>query len=401
MPRPALELADVFHRHGSAYRRRQTLPISHLRVMRAVEACRTAALGGHRERCHRCSFERIAYNSCRNRHCPKCQSADKLDWLRQRNQELLPIPYFHLVFTLPEPLAALALQNKKELFGILFAASAETLLTIAADPQHLGARIGFFSILHSWGQNLLFHPHIHCVVTGGGLSPDGDRWIPSRKDFFLPVRVLSRLFRRLFLDTLARHFDRLQFHGDLAPLGDSTAFARWLAPLRSQEWVVYCQPPFGGPEQVIDYLGRYTHRVALSNQRLLAIDDDYVTFQHKDYRSTQPQLWRPMTLPAEEFIRRFLLHVLPDGFQRIRYYGLLANRFRAQRLAQCRALLLGPRPELLPAPAQLLPTLEALAKPAIPCPRCHLGLMLRLATLAPIHWPVSQSDSSKLRSDSS
>lgn len=394
MPRPALELADVFHRHGPAYRQRQAPPVSHLRVMRAVETCRTAALGGHRERCQGCGFERIAYNSCRNRHCPKCQSADKLDWLQQRKQELLPIPYYHLVFTLPEPLSALALQNKKELFGILFTASAETLLTIAADPQHLGARIGFFSILHSWGQNLLFHPHIHCVVTGGGLAPEGDRWIPSRPAFFLPVRVLSRLFRRLFLDTLARRFEHLHFHGELAPLACPSAFAQWLAPLRTQEWVVYCQPPFGSPQQVIEYLGRYTHRVALSNQRLLAIDEDSVTFQHKDYRSSQPQFWRPMTLSGEEFIRRFLLHVLPDGFQRIRYYGLLANRFRAKRLAQCRALLLGPRPDLLPAPPQLQALQEALGQPSTPCPRCRQGTLLRVASLAPIRWPAVWSDTS-------
>lgn len=388
MPRPILELADVFHRHGAGYRRRQAPPLPHLRVMRAVETCRTAALGGHREQCHGCGFERIAYNSCRNRHCPKCQSADKLDWLRQRERELLPIPYYHLVFTLPEPLAALALQNKKVLFGILFQASAETLLAIAADPQHLGARIGFFSVLHTWGQNLLFHPHVHAVVTGGGLSLEGDRWIPSRTRFFLPVRVLSRLFRRLFLDALARLFGRLEFHGDLAPLRDPAAFARWLAPLRSQEWVVYCQPPFGGPERVVEYLGRYTHRVALSNRRLLALDERGVTFQYKDYRSSDPQRWRPMTLSADEFIRRFLLHVLPDGFQRIRYYGLFANRFRARRLAQCRALLLGPRSALLPTPAQLQAAGQTLVRLPSPCPRCRRGFMLRLAAIPPIRWPA-------------
>jgi hypothetical protein len=382
--RPALELADVFRRHGPAYRQQQAPPVAHLRVMRAVETCRTAALGGHVERCPECAFQRIAYNSCRNRHCPKCQAGDKLAWLADRRQELLPISYFHAVFTLPEPLAALALQNKKELFQLLLQTSAETLLTIAADPRHLGAGIGFFSVLHTWGQNLLFHPHVHCVVTGGGLSPDGRQWVASRPDFFLPVRVLSRLFRRLFLDALARRAEHLQFHGDLAPLAAPAAFAAWLARLRRVEWVVYCQPPFGGPEQVVEYLSRYTHRVALSNQRLLALDDTSVTFQYKDYRSAEPQRWRPMTLAGEEFIRRFLLHVLPAGFQRIRYYGLLANRHRARHLAQCRTLLHGAQPALLPDDSQLAPVLPPPTPVPPPCPVCRHRLLVRVSTLPPI-----------------
>ena len=394
--RPALELADVFRRHGPDYRLRQPVPVSHLRVMRAIEVCRTATLGGHVEQCHRCDFQRIAYNSCRNRHCPKCQTADKLQWLQQRNQELLPIPYFHVVFTLPEQIAAIALQNKRVLFQILFHTSAETLLTIARDPKHLGADIGFFSVLHTWGQNLLFHPHVHCVVTGGGLSSDAGRWVPSRPDFLLSVRVLSRLFRRLFLAALtaAHRKHELQFHGDLQHLADAKAFAQYLAPLASRDWVVYCQPPFGGPQQVIEYLGRYTHRVAISNQRLLAMGDHTVTFLYKDYQSDDPQRSRVMTLLAEEFIRRFCLHVLPDGLQRIRYYGLLASRFRAANLTHCRALLNGSPSPLLPDQRRLRRAAERL--PAAPqlCPRCHRGEMVRYHSLPPIRWPAKPGDTS-------
>jgi len=383
VPRPALELADVFRRHGPAYRLRHSLPRAHLRVMRAIESCRTAALGGHLEQCHQCAFQRIAYNSCRNRHCPKCQTQEKLDWLGRRNQELLPIPYFHVVFTVPQPVAEIALQNKRTLFQILFRASAQTLLTIAADPNHLGATIGFFSILHTWGQNLLFHPHVHCLVTGGGLSPDRQRWITCRPGFFLPVRVLSRLFRRLFLEALhqAHASGQLVFHGQLESLRDPQQFADYLTPCRQQEWVVYAKPPFGGPRQVLDYLGRYTHRVALSNQRLLHLDDQQVIFQYKDYRSADPQRSRSMTLPAEEFVRRFLLHVLPDGFQRIRYYGLLANRFRAANLACCRALVYGPRSPLLPPPHDLLCLRASLLAVAARCPRCPGGIMIRIGSL--------------------
>jgi hypothetical protein len=370
--------------------------MAHLRVMRAIETCRTAVLGGHVERCHRCAFERIAYNSCRNRHCPKCQTAEKLEWLNHRQQELLPISYFHVVFTLPEQIAAIALRNKKALLQILFRASAETLLTIAGDPKHLGAEIGFFSILHTWGQNLLFHPHVHCVVTGGGLSRDGLGWVSSRPAFFLSVRVLSRLFRHLFLTALQQPHatGKLVFPGRLAGLADPPAFAAYLAPIRHQDWVVHAKPPFGGARHVIDYLGRYTHRVALSNQRLLAIGDSTVTFQYKDYRSAQPQQSRSMTLEANEFIRRFLLHVLPDGFQRIRYYGLLANRFRVANLEQCRALLQGSRLPILPAPHQLQQIADSTIRPAIPCPRCQQGTMARAFPIAAIRWTAPPPDSS-------
>ncbi|HEY3740573.1 MAG TPA: IS91 family transposase [Bryobacteraceae bacterium] len=389
-PRPALELAGIFRHSGPSYRARHRLPVEHLRVMRAIETCRTATLGGHVERCSQCAFERIAYNSCRNRHCPKCQTLAKEQWLEARKRDLLPIAYFHLVFTIPPAIAAIALQNKKALFQILFRASAGTLLTIAADPRHLGAEVGFFSILHTWGQNLLFHPHIHAVVTGGGLSPEG-RWISSRANFLVSVRVLSRLFRRLFLAALEKAYrdDELHFHGSLESIRDPQSFAAHVEPTRHCEWVVYAKPPFGGPEQVIEYLGRYTHRVAISNQRLEAFSDGQVTFQYKDYRSSEPQRSRSMTLSEDEFIRRFLLHILPPGFQRIRHYGLLSNRFRARNLARCRELLLGARSELLPDPDQLETIGPALVEPAARCPRCQSGVMVRVSELAPLRWPAA------------
>ena len=387
MPRPTLELADIFRQHGPGYRDRHDLPLAHLKVMRAIESCRTAVLGGHVEQCGHCAHQRIAYNSCRNRHCPKCQTLAKQQWLDQRKQELLPIAYFHVVFTVPALIADIALQNKTALFQILFRASAKTLLTIAADPKHLGATIGFFSILHTWGQNLLFHPHVHCVVTGGGLSQDDD-WIACRPNFFLSVRVLSRLFRRLFLEALEQAYDKgeLQFHGQLKDLCDPQSFARFLDPARNIEWVVYAKPPFGGPEQVIDYLGRYTHRIAISNQRLLSFDNGQVTFQYKDYRSAHPQRSRQMTLEADEFVRRFLLHVIPAGFQRIRHYGLLANRFRAENLACCRQLLVGPRSELLPEPLQLEEVQTRIVESAARCPLCKVGFMVRVSEVLPIRW---------------
>jgi hypothetical protein len=386
--RPALELADIFRQSGSGFRTRHALPLAHLKVMRAIETCRTAALGGHVERCGHCAFERIAYNSCRNRHCPKCQTLAKEQWLERRKRDLLPIPYFHLVFTIPPAIAEIALQNKKTVFQILFRTSAETLLTIAADPKHLGAAVGFFSILHTWGQNLLFHPHVHSVVTGGGLSPE-DQWIASRSRFFLSVRVLSRLFRRLFLEALELAYQQgeLEFHGSLQPLSERKAFQRHLQPARQAEWVVYAKPPFGGAEQVIEYLGRYTHRVALSNQRLLSFADDQVTFQYKDYRSSEPQRSRQMTLSADEFIRRFLLHVIPPGFQRIRHYGLFSNRNRVRSLARCRELLIGPLSPLLPDAAQLEQRLENIVEAVSHCPKCKVGVMVRIQQLAPIRWP--------------
>ena len=331
----------MFRRYGEAYRQLHDASMStgQRRVMNAIEACRTAALGGHLERCGDCGHERNAFNSCRDRHCPKCQSLARAQWIEDRQAELLEVPYFHIVFTVPEEIAAITLQNKDVVYGILFRATAETLRTIAADPKHLGAEIGFFAVLHSWGQNLLFHPHLHCVVPGGGPSLDGERWVSCRPGFFLPVRVLSSLFRRLFLESLEKAFDsgKIQFFGTLEPLRDRSAFMRYLAALKKCEWVVYAKAPFAGPKQVLDYVGRYTHRVAISNNRLLDIENDQVSFRWKDYRRGDQV--KTMTLTAVEFIRRFLLHVLPNGFQRIRYYGFLGNRHREEKLTVCRRLL--------------------------------------------------------------
>jgi hypothetical protein len=395
MSRPALELADIFRQHGAAYRAQQALTRQALRVMRAIEICRTAVLGGHVEKCGQCGFKRISYNSCRNRHCPKCQNPERQQWLRQRQAELLPVQYFHVVFTLPEQIAALALQNKALVYGLLFRMVAATLTSIARDPRHLGAEIGFFAVLHTWGQNLLHHPHLHCVVPGGGLSPDGRRWIACRPGFFLPVRVLSRLFRRLFLAALTTAFDQrqLQFHGTLCHLQDRAAFTAYLQPLHHTEWVVYAKPPFGGPQQVLEYLGRYTHRVAISNERLRALDDTGVSFQWKDYR--QPAKPKLMRLDVIEFIRRFLLHVLPPGFQRIRHFGWLANRNRKAKLALCRALINTPVTELLPSPQgcqQLRQVLDSIT--SHPCPQCGKGQMVRIQTLSAYRWPAQPPDSS-------
>jgi len=310
MDRPRLEVADVLRRYGEAYREQHAASLStaQRRVMSAIELCRTAALGGHLEQCDQCQHQRIAYDSCRNRHCPKCQSLARAQWIEDRQCELLDTQYFHVVFTLPEEIAAIAYQNKKVVYDILFRATSETLGTIAADPKHLGAEIGFFTVLHTWGQNLMFHPHLHCVVPGGGLSPDGDRWVSCRPGFFLPVHVLSRLFRRLFLELLQQAFNagQLHFFTSLHQLQVPSAFAAYLAPLRQAEWVVYAKAPFAGPQQVLDYVGRYTHRVAISNHRLLDIENGQVQFRYKDYR--QDGLQKTMTLSADEFIRRFLLH---------------------------------------------------------------------------------------------
>jgi Putative transposase/Transposase zinc-binding domain len=341
-----LEVADVFRRHGEAYRLAHAGHIGRVerRVMSAIELCRTAALGGHTEQCEDCGIVRIAYNSCRNRHCPKCQGAAREDWLAARAAELLPVPYFHVVFTLPAPAAEIAFHNKEVIYTILFKAAAEALRTIAADPTHLGAEIGVLAVLHTWGQTLHHHPHIHCVVPGGGPSLDGARWVDCRPGFFLPVRVLSKLFRRLFLQNLQTAFEagRLSFFGALAELGAPAAFADRLRKLRRVDWVVYAKRPFGGPKQVLAYLGRYTHRVAISNSRLVSMENGEVTFRWKDYRHhAKPRL---MTLAADEFIRRFLLHALPDGFHRIRHYGFLANSHRAEKLELCRRLLAGQLP---------------------------------------------------------
>ncbi|MGH6703952.1 MAG: IS91 family transposase [Bradyrhizobium sp.] len=339
--RPAIEISDILRRHGEAYR---CVHAGHLgrverRVMSAIVACRTEALGGHLEACDDCGMTRIAYNSCRNRHCPKCQARARAEWLAARQAELLPIPYFHLVFTLPAPIAAIAFQNKAIVYAILFRAAAEAISTLAANPRRLGAEIGGVAVLHTWGQALTHHPHIHCVVPGGGLSPDGTRWIASRPNFFLAVKPLARLFRALFLKRLTVAFNAgaLHFFGDLASLARPDAFAGYIATTRRINWVVYAKRPFGGPAQVLAYLGRYTHRVAIVNSRIVAFDDRHVAFNWKDYR--QNGATKIMRLKPDEFIRRFLLHTLPDGFHRIRHFGFMANRHRAAKLDLCRSLL--------------------------------------------------------------
>jgi hypothetical protein len=380
-----LEVADVFRRRGDAYRELHAdgLGRAQLRVMRAIELCRTAALGGHTEQCDACAHIRISYNSCRNRHCGKCQALARAAWLEARQADLLPVPYFHVVFTIPETIAAVALQNKRVIYDILFRSTAATLRTIAADPRHLGAEIGFIALLHTWGQTLQFHPHLHCIVPGGGLAPDGQRWVACRRGFFLPVRVLSSLFRRLFLEALDHAFlaGELTFRGNIANLGDADRFAGLLRAARGVDWVVYAKPPFGGPKHVLEYLGRYTHRVAIANSRLTRIDDT-VSFRWKDYRHHDRQ--KIMTLDADEFIRRFLLHVLPDRFQRIRHYGLLGNRAREGKLALCRQLLDAPppAPPVLAALADPLDRYEALTGRSLRvCPVCLLGIMQRIGII--------------------
>jgi hypothetical protein len=366
-----------------------------LRVMRAIEVCRTASLGGHVDQCSQCEQITISYNSCRNRHCPKCQNGERAEWLEQRKAELLPVQYFHVVFTVPEPIAAIAFYHPRTVYGILFQAAAETLQTIAADRKHLGAAIGFFAVLHTWGQNLLHHPHLHCVIAGGGLDRGRKQWIGCRPGFFLSVRVLSRLFRRLFLQALQEAFDqeKLSWPGGGEPLQERDAFRRYLLPLRQAEWVVYAKPPFGGPQQVLEYLGRYTHRVALSNERLLAADNQEVTFRWKDYRHAQAV--KTMTLSADDFIRRFLLHVLPSGFQRIRYFGFLANRTRKESLALCRELLTARTAGLLPEPQQCRDVLEGItARQRSLCRHCGIGTLIRVQILPAYRWNAQPPDSS-------
>lgn len=383
-----LEVADIFRHTGPIYRQQHADELSRGQrcVMSAIERCRTAALGGHVEQCDACGHQRIAFNSCRNRHCPKCQSLVRAQWLEDRQADLLPVDYFHVVFTVPEEVAAVAYQNKAVVYEILFHATAETLRTIAADPKHLGAEIGFLAILHTWGQNLLHHPHLHCVVPGGGLSSDGERWISCRPGFFLPVRVLSRLFRRLFLARLQDAFDagQLRFFNTLESLQAPGAFSRYLVPVRQAEWVVYAKPPFGGPRQVLEYLGRYTHRVAISNHRLIDFADGSVSFRWKDYRHDSRQ--KVMRLQEQEFIRRFLLHVLPAGLQRIRHYGFLANRHRAAKLARCRQLLAQPDPviEITDAPLDYRDRYEQLTGRSLrDCPQCGCGHMVCIETFLP------------------
>ncbi len=373
-----LEVADIFRSAGPAYRAAHAghLSLQQLKVMSAIEQCRTAALGGHVEACEDCGHWRIAYNSCRNRHCPKCQGAAARTWLEAREADLLPVGYFHVVFTLPAEVADIAFHNKTVVYDLLFRAASATMLTIAADPRHLGARIGITAVLHTWGSAMTHHPHVHMIVPGGGIAPDGSRWISSRPAFLLPVRVLGRLFRRLFLTQLLALYDarRLSFFGAMAPLAERRAFLRHLSPVRKKRWVVYAKPPFAGPEAVLAYLSRYTHRVAISNRRLLAFDDVGVTMRYKDYRRDGADRQRVMTLSADEFIRRFLLHVLPRGFHRIRHYGLLAGSSRKASLALARELL-----DVIPE-AEATPIDEPV-DPTPPCPCCG-GKMIVIEVFA-------------------
>ena len=360
----SLEVADIFRSAGPAYRSTHAghLSLHQLKVMSAIENCRTAALGGHVEACEDCGHWRIAYNSCRNRHCPKCQGAAARTWLAEREADLLPVGYFHVVFTVPAEVADIAFYNKALLYDLLFKAAAETMLNIAADPRHLGARIGITAVLHSWGSAMTHHPHVHMIVPGGGLAMNRKQWISSRPAFLLPVRVLGKLFRRLFLSRLTALHDagRLNFFGAVVGLTERAAFLRHLAPVRKKPWVVYAKPPFAGPGAVLAYLSRYTHRVAISNRRLIRFDDANVTFRYKDYRRGRAERQQVMTLAADEFIRRFLLHVLPRGFHRIRHYGFLASSSRKNSLALARKLL--NVPPLLPP--------ESTEDPAVPLPPC-------------------------------
>jgi hypothetical protein len=382
--RPRLAVADVFHHHGAAWRKANAghVSLDQLKVMAAIEQCRSAALGGHVERCQDCGHSRIAYNSCRNRHCPKCQGALARDWLAAREADLLPVGYFPLVFTLPAEISGIACQNKAAVYDLLFRAAAETLLTIAADPKHLGARIGAIAVLHSWGSAMTHHPHVHMIVPGGGISLDATRWISCRPGFLLPVRVLSRLFRRLFLTGLAdaHAAGRLAFFGELGGLHSRSAFAAHLAPLRRKNWFVYARPPFAGPEAVLAYLARYTHRLAIANSRLLALDERGVTLRYKDYRCDGQARYRTMTLAPDEFIRRFLLHVLPKGFHRIRHYGLLASATCKANLAHARELIATPMP-LIETPAEHDDARNADTGAAHrpPCPCCG-GRMITVET---------------------
>ena len=373
--RPALEVAQIFRTAGPAYRSEQRghLGLAQLKVMSAIEQCRSAALGGHVLRCTACDEPQTSYNSCRNRHCPKCQGSAALRWLQDRQADLLPVQYFHVVFTLPAPIASIGYYNKAIVYGLLFDIAAEVLRTIAADPKHLGARIGATLVLHTWGSALTHHPHVHGIVPGGGLAIDSDRWVRCRPGFFLPVRVLSRLFRRRFVEALTAAHDagELRFYGEHAELADPASFRQWLAPLRSCEWVVYAKRPFAGPKQVLEYLSRYTHRVAISNHRLLAFDDRGVTFRWKDYRATGRAKYKTMSLAAGEFIRRFLLHVLPTGFHRIRHYGLLANAGRKDNLALARALLKVPAP-----PPSESDQAAASAPPTFVCRHCGAPMIV-------------------------
>ena len=391
MGRSKLEVADIFRAHGGAYRREQTghLNLPQLKVMSAIENCRTAALGGHVAACTKCDHQHIAYNSCRNRHCPKCQGAAAQDWMHAHMEDLLPVQYFHVVFTLPPQIADIAYQNKEAVYGLLFKASAQTLQTIAADPKHLGAKIGMTSVLHTWGSAMTHHPHVHVVVPGGGLSSDGQRWVACRKGFLVSVKVLSRLFRRLFLEGLAKlHKEgKLAFFGSLSTLADPDAFATYLAPLRKINWVVYAKQPFGGPEAVLAYLSRYTHRIAISNHRLMSADADAVAFKWKDYRIKSGDRMKVMRLHTSEFIRRFLIHVLASGFHRIRHTGFLANGIRRDRIEMIRRLLdVDPDADLKADDDQCTDTNEKEQA----CPKCG-GVMIVVETFKRGQTPKSRA----------
>jgi hypothetical protein len=379
-------VADIFRQHGPAYRESHRLPRHHLRVMRAIEICRTAVLGGHRDQCDHCGHLEISYNSCRNRHCPKCQTLRKEKWIEARREDLLPIEYFHVVFTLPAELNPLVSMNQQLLYDLLFHSASETLSELASDPKHLGAKVGIIGILHTWGQNLMDHPHLHCIVTGGGLSSDGRRWISCRKGFFIPVRVLSALFRGKFLGLLKDGFQRgnLVFPAHLRHLQDPADFETFRRHLYRKKWVVYCKPPFDGPEGVLQYLGRYTHRIAISNNRLRTLQDDKVSFLWRDYADHNRQ--KTMTLKADEFIRRFLLHVLPARYVRIRHFGLLANRNRKYLIALCRKILEdgktvskeNDRPETWQEQLLRICGIDVTI-----CPVCQKGRMFRIELLRP------------------
>jgi Putative transposase/Transposase zinc-binding domain len=404
MARPSLEVADIFRDHGAAWREahRGHVSLGQLKVMSAIEHCRTAALGGHVMRCENsaCGHESISYNSCVNRHCPKCQGAAAREWLAAREAELLPVPYFHQVFTLPAPVADIAYQNKAVIYDLLFKASAGTMLIIGADPKHLGARIGFISVLHSWGSAMTHHPHVHMIAPGGGVSPDGERWLPCRHGFFLPVLVLSALFRRLMIEKLAaaHKAGKLKFFGEHAHLAAADAFAAFLAPLKKTDWFVYSKRPFSGPKAVLAYLARYTHRVAISNRRLITADASGVTFTFKDYRIEGRGRYKKMTLETGEFIRRFLIHVLPKGFHRIRHYGLLASSARAENLATLRILIAMAAP---PSKRKQADKADALATAALVrlCPCCGSPMLIvetfegscRRRTPAPVPAPIDTS----------
>lgn len=380
-----LEVALIVRLYGEEFRRTHRLCRAQLRALGAIEHCRTAALGGHVYRCDQCGAEKISYNSCRNRHCPKCQSLDQERWLQKRQDELLPVPYFHVVFTLPEELNVLAVGNPRAIYDLLFRCASETLLTIAADPKHLGARIGILAVLHTWSQTLLLHPHLHCIVAGGGLSPDGQQWVAGSQRFLLPVRVLTRMFRGKFLAGLRERHQkgRLHLSGGAEALRHPVVFQDFLDSLYRKVWMVYSKPPFGGPEQVLRYLARYTHRVALSNRRLVRLEADQVTFTYKDYR--QESQVREMRLSAEEFLRRFLLHILPDRFVRIRHYGLFANRRREKDLEQCRSLLGVESPESEPSPREDWQSvvLRVTGRDPTLCPECGRGHLRVIQELAP------------------